>query len=403
MPRFSILLPTRNRLELLTLAVETVRRQNFADWEVVISDNSSDEDIAGLVLSVGDPRIRYIRTASFVPVTDNWNNALRHSTGDWVLMLGDDDGLTPGALRHLATVIDQFAPDLVYGNAFVFTYPGVLPDAPAGSLRPYSHSALFEGRPDPYFLDRATARDLVRRAMHFEMAYTFNMQHSVISRQLVDRLAAGGDFFRSPYPDFYATNLLFLEAARIVVDPARSVTIGVSRRSFGYFFFNRRESEGVAFLNNAVDAGDRAALRDVVLPGREDRTSWLIAMLEIERRSGGAGALAPDIRRYRRLQIATVYGADPRAADTSAERGRMWPLLGLRERVEALFFAVGARLLALVPATARAGLREAIRRRIARSPGFSSPVGPELGDMLEVYSHLERAAGPSSPASAVIR
>ena len=74
--KFSVLLPTRNRLELLKYAIETVRRQDYDNWEIIISDNYSEEDIAGYIQSLKEPRIKYYRTDSFVPVTDNWNNAL---------------------------------------------------------------------------------------------------------------------------------------------------------------------------------------------------------------------------------------------------------------------------------------------------------------------------------------
>ena len=77
--RFSVLLPTRNRLDLLTYAIETVRRQDYDDWEIVVSDNASEQDIAGDIKSLNEPRIKYVRTQEFIPVTDNWNNALRNS------------------------------------------------------------------------------------------------------------------------------------------------------------------------------------------------------------------------------------------------------------------------------------------------------------------------------------
>ena len=79
----SVLLPTHNRLEYLRYAVESVRRQDATDWEIVVSDDASEEDIAGFVDGLMDPRVRYVRTDRFVPVTDNWNNALRHSRGDY--------------------------------------------------------------------------------------------------------------------------------------------------------------------------------------------------------------------------------------------------------------------------------------------------------------------------------
>ena len=42
MPRFSIVLPTRNRPSLLKVAVQTILRQTFQDWELVLSDNSTN-------------------------------------------------------------------------------------------------------------------------------------------------------------------------------------------------------------------------------------------------------------------------------------------------------------------------------------------------------------------------
>jgi glycosyltransferase involved in cell wall biosynthesis len=105
--RFSILLPTRNRLELLACAIETVHRQDFHDWEIVVSDNCSEEDIASYVQGLSDERIRYQRTERFLPVTENWSRALEASRGDYVIMLGDDDGLLRGYLSTLDRLIRE--------------------------------------------------------------------------------------------------------------------------------------------------------------------------------------------------------------------------------------------------------------------------------------------------------
>ena len=137
----SVLLPTRDRLEYLRYAVESVRRQDVGDWEIVVSDNDSSDDVVGYVAGLRDERIRYVRTDGFVPVTENWNNALRHSRGEYVVMLGDDDALLPGYCSALKRVRDRFdSPDVVYTGARLFAYPGVLADEPAGYVQSYSCS-----------------------------------------------------------------------------------------------------------------------------------------------------------------------------------------------------------------------------------------------------------------------
>jgi glycosyltransferase involved in cell wall biosynthesis len=64
MPRVSIGLPTYNRPELLALVLECFRRQTFADFEVVISDNASpNPEVKKLCehYAQEDPRFRYVR------------------------------------------------------------------------------------------------------------------------------------------------------------------------------------------------------------------------------------------------------------------------------------------------------------------------------------------------------
>lgn len=90
MTKFSFLLPTRNRLDLLNYAVETVLRQDYVDWEPIIWDNFSDEDIGDCVAKLHDARLLYSRTDRFVSVTENWNNTLNDALGDHLMMLSDE-------------------------------------------------------------------------------------------------------------------------------------------------------------------------------------------------------------------------------------------------------------------------------------------------------------------------
>ena len=393
-PLFSILLPTRDRLELLRQAVETVRRQDVHEWEIVISDNASTEDVAGFVASLEEPRIHYLRQPTPIPVTENWNRALEGSSGDWVLMLGDDDGLLPGSLDRITALIHRFDPDAIYVNAWAFTYPGVLPDAPEGALRPYGQSFLFDGRSGPYVLPRATAVRVVRRSAAFEMDVTFNMQHTFVARAVIDRLSADGPFFRSPYPDFYATNAILLEARRLVVCPARLVVVGLSPKSFGALYFGGRESEGVKLLGNAPGDRETRAMADVILPGSPDRTSWLLAMEELRRGIGSSIRLRVNYRRYRRLVLLSVFGRGRGAVTDKEARRRILDHLGIAER----FVLVPAIRLAAwtaerLPDSARRAVRRLAHRLLVRSPILEGEARTGFRDLLDVFEHAPELMG----------
>ena len=326
-PLVSVLLPTRNRLEFLGYALQTVLRQDDPDWEIVVSDNDSEEDIEGHVRGLGDERVRYVRTESFVPVTENWNNALAHSTGRYVVMLGDDDGLMPGYVARIRELAERYSgPDVIYQAAWLYAYPGVDPGEQSGYLQPYGYAEFLRGATEPFVLDPATRRRMVEGAMRFQVRYGFNMQFSTVSRALIDRLAPQGPFFQSAFPDYYASNVAFLTAEKVVVEPRPLVAIGVTPKSYGFFHMNDREEAGKAFLEaKGANAAD--------MPGSNINTGWLSALEAIAARYPDLVPAPPAKRRFRALQALTVYEAhylDGTASEAQVQR--MESYLKPRER-----------------------------------------------------------------------
>jgi len=306
--KFTILLPTRNRLDLLKYAVESIRMQNYRNWEIVISDNASEEDIKGYITSLADQRIRYFRTASFVPVTDNWNNALHHASGDYIIMLGDDDALMPEYLNTLSNYIDIYAPEVIYTDAYQFAYPNVMPGHASGFIQQGYTEFLNEHENDsPYWLDKVQALNLVRKSMSFRISFGFNMQHYLVSRKIINDLSCSGEFYQSPYPDYYASNILLFKADKVLIVPFPLVVIGISPKSFGYYYFNEKESVGDAFLLNSTSSDLYPSLESVILPGSSLYTSWLYAMQTVKDNFDQDNSLNIDYSRYRFFQILTIF------------------------------------------------------------------------------------------------
>jgi len=385
--RFSILLPTRNRLDLLKLAIESVRTQDYADCEIVVQDNASDEDVCGYVASLGDARVACARNAALVPVTENWNLALERARGDYLIMLGDDDALVPGCLARLAALAREWRePEAIYMQALQYAYPGVIPGHPRGFVQ-RAYNAFLEGAQRPFLLERATALRMVRGAMSFRLLYGFNMQYFVVSRALVERLRERGPFFQSPYPDYYAANAVLLAARTVVACPQPLALIGISPKSFGYYYFNRREREGMDFLQNtAADATPPGRV-----PGTDMNDCWLTAMETLARNFGNEAPLRVDRRRYRLLQFAaTLRLRSWRGLPTVLRHARASELLGYGAAL-ALY---GAAWL-LPPRLRRSG-----QRRIRAGFSATPPFDPGRSDV--PYSDILEAAraygaAPSPP------
>src|SRR5262245_51577835 len=103
MPRFSIVIPTRNRENTLRHTLRTCLAQDFADFEIVVSDNDSPPAVREVVASFADSRIKYFRTPRLLAMSDSWEFALEHAAGEFVTVIGSDDGL----LLHALTEIDR--------------------------------------------------------------------------------------------------------------------------------------------------------------------------------------------------------------------------------------------------------------------------------------------------------
>lgn len=63
-PTVTVLITTYNRASLLPRALESVLKQTFTDFEIVLIDDCSTDDTEQVVAKFTDPRIRYIRNES---------------------------------------------------------------------------------------------------------------------------------------------------------------------------------------------------------------------------------------------------------------------------------------------------------------------------------------------------
>lgn len=107
--KFSITIPAYKRTFLYD-AVESCLAQTYQDFELVIVDDASPEDLQSVVSQFQDKRIRYYRNAKncgALNVVDNWNICLSYVTGDYVICMGDDDRLLPDCLATYARLIDN--------------------------------------------------------------------------------------------------------------------------------------------------------------------------------------------------------------------------------------------------------------------------------------------------------
>lgn len=140
--RFSIVIPTRNRPAMAAMAIRSALSQEFADLEVVVSDNSSAglaEQLEAAVAELTDARIRYVRPATELTMGEHWDFALREARGDFIGYLTDRMAFRRNALSVLNDEIASHDADVIS-----YSSSGILEVAPPYRLQRPPFTGLSE-------------------------------------------------------------------------------------------------------------------------------------------------------------------------------------------------------------------------------------------------------------------
>jgi glycosyltransferase involved in cell wall biosynthesis len=140
--RHSVIVGSYNRPSLCVEAIRSVLSQDPGDFELVVSDDGSDEATVGSILSAieGDARCRFMTVArvspseagsGFVRAVQRINDALPLLRGDAVHYLADDDLFAPGRFRVFDEMFADPSVMVAYGRLAYIQRDG----SPAGKTR----------------------------------------------------------------------------------------------------------------------------------------------------------------------------------------------------------------------------------------------------------------------------
>lgn len=93
----SFVMPAFKR-RFLKEAIESIVAQTYPNWELVVVDDCSPENLKAIVEQFDDRRIRYIRNEHNIGGTDlvaQWNHSISYAEGDWLILAADDDIYRP--------------------------------------------------------------------------------------------------------------------------------------------------------------------------------------------------------------------------------------------------------------------------------------------------------------------
>jgi len=109
-PKVSVCIPAHNHARFLPEAIDSVRKQTFTDYELLIIDDCSHDNTKEIVdeYAKNDKRIRFKINPINLGMVNNWNLCLSEARGEYIKFVFSDDLLSsPDALRKMASILDS--------------------------------------------------------------------------------------------------------------------------------------------------------------------------------------------------------------------------------------------------------------------------------------------------------
>ena len=101
--KFTVAIPAYKG-KFLKECIESVLAQSYKDFELIVVDDASPDNLAEIAGSFDDPRLSYHRNKTncgAVDVVDNWNKCLAMAKGEYICLMGDDDTMADDYLMEM--------------------------------------------------------------------------------------------------------------------------------------------------------------------------------------------------------------------------------------------------------------------------------------------------------------
>jgi glycosyltransferase involved in cell wall biosynthesis len=207
--RFSVIIPTCDRSSTLFASLKTVTAQYYNNLQIVVQDNASDDRTAAVVNAFKDSRIRYNRISQRVSMRENFETGLAQADGDYLIFIGDDDGLAFEAIERLAKIIQNHPAEMVNWAQTKYFWPSISKDGRGYLMQRFDKS-----------FGAATDVDLIRLQQKLTAGSLFHpktigyVYHGCISRELIHRIRkkSKNKYFAHTIPDVFTAYANIFEA-----------------------------------------------------------------------------------------------------------------------------------------------------------------------------------------------
>ena len=175
-PLVSIIMNCHNCSEFVVDAIDSVYKQTFSNWEIILWDNCSDDNLSNLISNY-DERLRYLKSKTFTTLGRARELALRKTRGRFIAFLDSDDLFIETKLESQVNLLNSDETvGMVFSDCMFF-------DENGDKYSNFSLVTPYSGEITNKLINKdfiATSSILIRKSLLDEINFKFNEKFSVI-------------------------------------------------------------------------------------------------------------------------------------------------------------------------------------------------------------------------------
>jgi glycosyltransferase involved in cell wall biosynthesis len=142
-PAVSVIIPTYNREKLLPKALESIKKQTFQDFEIVIIDDASTDGTESYIKGLNDSRIKYYKLDKNSGQCVARNYGIKRANGEFIAFLDSDDEWLPEKLKKQYDCFRKGPQKL--GSVYCYPYSkDVIKDKTSLNRSPYYRGDIYK-------------------------------------------------------------------------------------------------------------------------------------------------------------------------------------------------------------------------------------------------------------------
>ncbi|AMO21158.1 glycosyltransferase family 2 protein [Flavobacterium columnare] len=200
-PLLTIAIATKNREFYCIEAIKSILKYNDENIEIAIADNSETTIVKEFVEKLNSKQVKYIYDNVAVSSIENFNRAIQLTTGEYIMLIGDDDSILPNAVEIARWASENDVDTVSSKNIHTYFWPQSNPNFPEGCLV----SPKFKSG----FKEVDCKNELVTLLKDGLVNYMFyhvpKSYHGIVRKEVMEQIKLKtGDYYGGLSPDIFS-------------------------------------------------------------------------------------------------------------------------------------------------------------------------------------------------------